>query len=71
VRPALAVPAVMSTALKGRTHMAAPTNAANVKNILANSEPSTIWETIEGQNPSLFALEADERGYSRIGNPQH
>jgi hypothetical protein len=23
-------------------------------------------ETIEGQNPSLFALEADERGYSRI-----
>jgi len=38
---------------KQAEHMAAPTNAANVKKALANSEPSTHG-TVDQQRPFLY-----------------
>jgi hypothetical protein len=47
---------------KQAAHMAAPTNAANVKNALANSEPSTHGTKANYQRSALtsaFRCEAD------------
>jgi hypothetical protein len=44
---------------KQAEHMAAPTNAANVKKVLANSEPSTHG-TKQTYRECLFSLQARE-----------
>jgi len=52
-------------------HMAAPTNAANVKKVLANSEPSThgtfrTWRDV--RNSVAIGGKADVAGTAHIGS---
>ena len=57
---------------KQAEHMAAPTNAANVKKVLANSEPSTHGTKRTSADCALWLASADRRHHcygraSRLG----